>query len=308
MTKKTLLLIIPIILTIITFLLLADNKAKTASDIKFNAERAYGDVVKQVGFGPRIPGSEGHREVVEWIEGELIESGWQVEEQNGEYSGFPVRNIIGKYGSGKPLIILGAHYDTRKFADRDTDLSRRTQPVPGANDGASGVAVLLELARNISEYSKSHGYVENSFQANQVWLVFFDAEDNGKISGMDWAMGSQLFVNELKIIPESVIIVDMIGDRDLKLCWEGNSDQKLLAEIWSHAEKLYYGENFDANDECFIIDDHTAFINAGIAAVDLIDIDYPFWHTTHDTVDKVSSRSLKVIGDTLLSWLLSERE
>lgn len=307
MAKKTLLPIILIILTIITFLRLADNKAKNASEIKFNAERAYDDVGKQVDFGPRIPGSEGHREVVEWIEGELIESGWQVEEQNGEYSGFPVRNIIGKYGSGKPLIILGAHYDTRKYADRDPDISMRMQPVPGANDGASGVAVLLELARNISEYSKSHRSVENSIQANQVWLVFFDAEDNGRISGMDWAMGSQLFVNELKIIPESVIIVDMIGDRDLKLCREGNSDQKLLAEIWSHAEKLGYGEYFDADDECFIIDDHTAFINAGISAVDLIDIDYPFWHTTHDTVDKVSSRSLKVIGDTLLSWLISER-
>jgi Zn-dependent M28 family amino/carboxypeptidase len=307
MSKKSLLLIIPIILIIVIYLSLADNKAETASEINFNAKRAYDDRIKQVGFGPRVPGSEGHREVVDWIEGELIKSGWQVEEQNGEYSGFPVRNIIGKFGSGKPLIILGAHYDTRKYADRDPDISRRMQPVPGANDGASGVAVLLELARNISEYSKSHGYAENSFQANQVWLVFFDAEDNGKISGMDWAMGSQLFVNELKIIPESVIIVDMIGDRDLKLCWEGNSDQKLLAEIWSHAEKLGYGEYFDDDDECFIIDDHTAFINAGIAAVDLIDIDYPFWHTTHDTVDKVSSRSLNVIGDTLFSWLISER-
>jgi len=306
MLKKILFLLTPIIVILITFVYLTNNQAKTKAVAKFDADRAYEDVIKQVNFGPRIPGSEGHNEVQKWIAEELIESGWQVELQNAEHSGFLIRNIIGKYGSGEPLIIFGAHYDTRIYADRDPDITQRMQPVPGANDGASGVAVLLEMARIISEYSKSSNSAEISFRAKQIWLVFFDAEDNGRISGMDWAMGSQLFVNELVVNPEYVIIVDMIGDQDLKLCWEGNSNPELLAEIWGYADSLGNGEYFDASHECFLIDDHTAFINAGIPAIDLIDFKYPYWHTTQDTIDKVSGKSLYIIGDTLLNWLFTE--
>jgi Zn-dependent M28 family amino/carboxypeptidase len=120
-----------------------------AKSAPFDGQRAYTDVKTQVAFGPRVPGSEGHAKVQEWIRKELESAGWIVQIQRSEALGHPVENIVAKRGEESPQIIIGAHYDSRMFADNDSDPANHTQPVPAANDGASGVAVLLELARSL---------------------------------------------------------------------------------------------------------------------------------------------------------------
>jgi len=205
--------------------------------------------------------------------------------------GHPVENIIAYRGDETPQIVLGAHYDSRLVADNDPDPARQNQPVPGANDGASGVAVLLELARVLPKDSPP------------VWLVFFDAEDNGRLQGWDWILGSQAFVDRLEFQPQAAVIVDMIGDADLNVYIERNSDPQLAQEIWGVAAELGYGQSFIDTPKYSMLDDHTPFLQAGIPAVDLIDFDYPYWHTTADTVDKVSATSLEAVGRTLQAWI-----
>jgi Zn-dependent M28 family amino/carboxypeptidase len=262
---------------------------------EFDGQRAYHDVVYQVDLGPRTPGSQAHSRVVEWIEASLRSAAWAVNIQETEFAGIPVRNVIGKYGNGNPWIIIGAHYDSRMIADREPNPELRATPVPGANDGASGVAVLLELARIIPEHIDG--------DVGQVWLVFFDAEDNGRIPEWDWIIGSQAFVEELAEYPDAAVIVDMVGDADLNIYLEKNSDPQLSEDIWKHAHSLGYESNFIPQYKYKILDDHIPFLRAGIPAVDLIDFDYPYWHTLEDTADKVSAESLKIVGDTVLVWL-----
>jgi Zn-dependent M28 family amino/carboxypeptidase len=264
-------------------------KADSAS---FDSSHAYTDVQTQVAFGPRIPGSAGHAQIREWMRAELEAAGWLVEVHESERMGHPIYNIIAKRNAEPPQIILGAHYDTRMIADEDPDTSKRNEPVPGANDGASGVAVLLELARSLPA------------DTVPVWLVFFDTEDNGKIEGWDWILGSRAFAEEIPVRPEAVVIVDMIGDADLNIHLERNSDVAIRTEIWSTAEKLGYGKQFINQEKFGMLDDHTPFLEAGIPAVDLIDFDYPYWHTTQDTHDKVSAESLQVVGETLWNWVV----
>jgi len=258
----------------------------------FDGERAFSLVEKQLSFGPRIPGTMGHDLILEWLEESLREYGWDTEIQNGELMQQPISNLISKKGIGTPWIIIGAHYDTRIHADRDPDLEKRTSPVPGANDGASGVAVLLELAR----------VIPNDIDG-EIWLVFFDAEDNGDIPGWDWILGSRVFVNKLDGNPDAVIIVDMIGDADQNIYIERKSDFELSKQIWGHAAALGYVDHFIPIPRHTILDDHIPFLQANIPAVDIIDFDYPYWHTVDDTLDKISAESLQVVGDTLLAWL-----
>jgi len=267
---------------------------KEADSASFDGVRALADVQTQVDFGPRIPGSEGHAKIREWMRIELESAGWKVEVHESERMGHPIYNIIAKRSAEDPKIILGAHYDTRMIADHDPDPAKRDQPVPGANDGGSGVAVLLEMARALPEDSVP------------VWLVFFDTEDNGRIEGWDWILGSRAFAEEIPVQPEAVVIVDMIGDANLNIHLEKNSDVAIRTEIWSVAERLGYSAQFINNEKFSMLDDHTPFLEAGIPAVDLIDFDYPYWHTTEDTPDKVSAESLKAVGDTLLTWIMEK--
>lgn len=260
----------------------------------FDGLRAFEDVKTQVAFGPRIPGTEGHAEVREWMREQLESAGWQVEVQESEAMGHPVFNVVAKRSDEPPQIILGAHYDTRMFADNDPDSANHSLPAPGANDGASGVAVLLELARSLPKDSAN------------VWLVFFDAEDNGRIEGWDWILGSREFVANNPIQPRAVVIVDMIGDADLNIYRERNSDPALMDEIWSAAAGLGYQNQFVPQYKYSMIDDHTPFLEAGIPAVDLIDFDYPYWHTVDDTPDKVSPESLEAVGRTLWTWIVEQ--
>ena len=225
---------------------------------------------------------------------ELSAAGWETRIQSAEQLGHPIKNVIAYRGDDNPQIILGAHYDSRKFADNDPDPAKRLEPVPAANDGASGVAVLLELARVLPDDSVP------------VWLVFFDAEDNGRIEGWDWILGSQAFIAEVDFQPEVVVIVDMIGDADQNIYIERNSNTRVVEEIWAIADELGYAQSFIPQPKYSMLDDHTPFLEAGIAAVDIIDFDYPYWHTTQDTVDKVSAESLEVVGSTLREWIVRQ--
>lgn len=265
----------------------------------FDGSRAYADIVTQVGFGPRIPGTEGHAAFVEWAVETLEAAGWDVEIQETVFHGAPVRNLIARRGDLDPneeWILLGAHYDTRPLADRDPDPANQGLPVPGANDGASGVAVLLELARVLPESEKN------------VWIVLFDAEDGGDIDGGEWIVGSQAFAEALPEmaggrLPDSAIVVDMIGDADLNIHIEMNSNAELVAEIWGKARELGHGDVFLPIPKYSMIDDHTPFLRLGIPTALLIDFDYPYWHTVADTPDKVSADRLAAVGETLMGWI-----
>ena len=297
MTKRATVLYLTIIGLLLVALLVwyaASFRTEEAAPVKFDGQRALADVQTQVAFGPRIPGTDGHAQVRAWMREELEAAGWIVEIQEAEALGHPIFNIIAKRSDEIPRVILGAHYDTRMYADHDTDSTNWTGPVMGANDGASGVSVLLELARTLPD------------DAVLLWLVFFDAEDNGRIEGWHWILGSRAFVDSLQFKPEAAVIVDMIGDADLQIYLERNSDKVLRDEIWQAAAGLGYDEVFIPEEKHSMLDDHTPFLEAGIPAVDIIDFDYPYYHTTQDTPDKVSAESLQVVGDTLLTWIESK--
>jgi Zn-dependent M28 family amino/carboxypeptidase len=192
------------------------------------------------------------------------------------------------------LIIIGAHYDSRRLADNDPIPELADKPVPGANDGASGVAVLLELAR----------VLPNDLN-HEIRLVFFDAEDQGNLNNWEWIVGSTAYAASLDTKPEAVIIIDMIGDKDLKVVKERYSTPELVDSIWLTAKQLGYGDIFVDSGSLQIMDDHLPFLNAGYAAVDIIDFTYPAWHTSQDTPNQVSASSLEIIGNVLYAWLCS---
>ena len=265
-------------------------RAKTA----FDGSRALRDVQQQVAFGPRVPGSDGHVLTANWIETELAAAGWSVDRHSAKSMGHPVLNLVASRSTAQPYILVGAHYDTRIHADRDPVVERRAAPSPGANDGASGVAVLLELARSLPP------------ETTPIRLVFFDAEDNGRIPGWNWALGSRAFVAEYAVLPQRMVLVDMVGDHDPRFPMEAGSDPDLRTSIWNTAARLGHDDVFLPQVGKAILDDHVPFLEAGIPAVDIIDLDYEYWHTTLDTPDKVSSQTLQVVGDVLWTWLVEQ--
>ena len=271
---------------------------ETVADVDFSGQMALEQVASQLAFGHRITGSDSNRAMGDWMIQELQGLGWEVIEQSYVVAGdVGARNIIAVQGSG-PAGVIGAHYDTRMVADEDPDPSLHTQPVPGANDGASGVAVLLELARTLNVAASGH----------TICLVFFDAEDNGRIPAWDWILGSTYFVANRSDVPacadpQFAVIVDMIGDADQQVYVERNGTSGLSQALWSQAASLGYGDTIINQPGYAMMDDHTPFLQAGIAAADMIDFDYPYWHTTGDTLDKVSGESLERIGRTVESWL-----
>ncbi len=298
MNKKTLAILVATALLIITGIIL-ENKLSAVRILPFDGQHALTYVEQQIQFGPRIPGNPGHEKIVAWLRDELASMNWDVQIQESVSMGHPIKNIIARRGNqenNSPWIIFSAHYDTRIYADESQDPTSRSLPVEGANDGASGVAILVELARVIPK----------DFPG-EIWLVFFDAEDNGRIDGWDWILGSRVFVDTLEGRPDAVVLVDMIGDADLNIYIEKNSDPGLTAEIWGIAAELGYTQYFIPVPKYRMLDDHIPFLQADIPAVDLIDFDYPYWHTTEDTLDKVSAESLKIVGDTLLAWLNTKR-
>jgi hypothetical protein len=272
------------------FLLLIGGCAPT-EPASFDGEKALGLIERQLAMGPRYPGSEGHVQVQAWLVDELGRMGWEASVDEFSYLGTRLTNITGRREPAPgPLILLGAHYDTRRLADRD--VANADQPVPGANDGGSGVAVLLELARVLA----------NQEPTCDLRLAFFDGEDNGRIDGWEWAVGSRHYAEVLDRAPLAVVVVDMVGDRDLDLPLERTSTPDLAAEIWSAAQALGL-EAFRSEPGPSVLDDHTPFLEKGWRAVDIIDLDYPAWHTIDDTLENVSADSLDQVGEALLAWL-----
>jgi len=261
---------------------------------KLDGSRMYEDVRYQTSLGARVPNYPAHETCVKWIVEVLQDSDWQVEIQQAKYKDVLIKNIIAQKSKVSPRVILGAHYDSRRFADQDISLIRQKQPVLGANDGASGVAVLLELGRVLPRSV-----------AERTWLVFFDAEDNGGIDDWEWSVGSQVFVCSILYKPEAVVILDMVGDSELTFFQEGNSDVELTHQIWEQASDLGYSDIFIPKIKYTIYDDHIPFMQAGIPAVDVIDFGYPAWHTNGDTLEKISPKSLQITGEVIYHWLLN---
>ncbi|MBI3538196.1 MAG: M28 family peptidase [Chloroflexi bacterium] len=271
----------------------------------FDGDRALRDVIAQMELGARPAGSAANRATGDYILAQLAAAKRKTKTQEFIFRGVPIRNVIGILGEGKGArVIIGAHYDTRLRADQDRD--HPDAPVPGANDGASGVAVLLELARTVDE----------SKLKNEVWLAFFDAEDNGGIDGCliakvetcehtawNWSVGAAYVAEHLEASPFAVIVLDMIGDADQNIFWEYNSDKELQTQLWAIAARLGYTREFIPQFKWSMEDDHTPFLRRGLRAVDVIDFDYPYWHTTQDTADKISAASLERVGRVMQVWL-----
>jgi hypothetical protein len=273
---------------------LAATPDATAQSPHFDGAIALQHAIAQMQWAPRHPGAEGWRACGDYILSQLAALGWDAVEQPFTYKGVECRNLIGKRGNG-PLLIIGAHYDSRGRADQDPDPAKRSQPVPAANDGASGIAVLLELARVLKPEELNR----------TIWLASFDAEDNGSggLDGWDWIQGSTYMAANLTQIPQGMLLVDMIGDADQQLYYEGNSHHGMREGVWQVAAELGYS-SFVPEQRYTMLDDHMPFVQRGIPAIDIIDFDYPYWHTTADTVDKISAASLEAVGRTVEEWLL----
>lgn len=282
-----------------TILLAGCNQQRSTP--AFDEARAFKDVETQLAFGPRVPGTPAHDRCQEWIAAELAKTGATPALQAfpdtvyGQVYAFT--NVRARYGpKDGPWIVVGAHWDTRAVADNDPDPAKRALPIPGANDGASGVAVLLEMARMMKRNPPGVG----------VDIVFFDGEDLGTEADPNgWFRGSTRYVEQIadKKPPLFVIVVDMVGKKDLALHWEGNSREQasnIVDLVWGQASSQGV-RSFRSDVRHKVFDDHTPFLNAGIPAIDIIDFDYPEWHTTHDTPEKCSPESLEGVGRVLLS-------
>ncbi len=195
----------------------------------------------------------------------------------------------------KERILFGAHWDSRPWADRDPNPARRTRPILGANDGASGVAVLLEIARVLQKTGTPIG----------VDLVVFDGEDLGTEENPNgYFRGSMRYVERLREEhPLFVIILDMVGKKDLSLKWEANSREQasnVVDLVWQEAREMGI-RNFKSVPGPKLFDDHIPFLNASIPAIVLVDMDFPEWHTTSDTPSVCSPQSLEAVGAVLVS-------
>lgn len=266
----------------------------------FNGTRAFTYLEGQCAFGPRPPGSSNLTNCGDYIITTLESQNWSVETQTWIYQDTDLRNIMaGDINS--PEYILLAHYDTRPVADSDPDPLNRSKPILGANDGASGVATLMELAEVLPAEARA-----------VTMLLFVDAEDSGNYNGWEWIVGSTYFVNSLnyeqKANIQAAVLLDMMGDADLQLPREGFSTDLLVDAIWQIAADLNYDDVFLNVAGPAMIDDHRPFLSAGIPAVDIIDFTYPYWHTLEDTPDKCSASSLEIVGRVVETFLEAQLE
>lgn len=281
--------------------------AAQAMQLEFNGAAAYEFAEAQLALGPRLPGSEAHAAFLTLAETAFSEAGWTVQRLRGTHNGQSAVNLIierpdsGKTGLRRPWILFGAHYDSRLYANEDPDPGSRRMPVPGGNDGASGVAVLYGLARSFDPGLPV-----------RVTLALFDLEDQGDIEPFqDWCIGSTLVASYYEAQPErpdAVVILDMIGDPDLSIFRERNSDAGLGDQLWAVAAELGHEAAFVNREKFAVYDDHIPFLERGMRAVDLIDFDDPEWHTVRDDLSNVSQESLRIVGEVVLNWAARFKE
>lgn len=275
----------------------------------FVADSAFNNVARQLDFGPRIPGSPGHEACGRWLADELRRHGAEVSLQEVSLKAFdgtplPAKNILGQFNpKATDRTLLVAHWDTRPWADNDPDPANHTKPVPGANDGASGVGVLLEIARVLGQQGTDKG----------IDILFVDAEDYGT-EGDDesWALGSRYFVQNPPqgYVPSRVILLDMVGGRGTTFRREMFSDYyapTLVDDVWAAAALAGHSALFTNVQGGAITDDHVEFIKAGVPAIDIIALtDAGFadtWHTVSDNLEHIDPAVLGATGRTVLTYL-----
>lgn len=270
---------------------------------EFDGERALGYVRQQLEFGPRIPGTPGHERAGDWLLGELRARADTVIVQafthrTGRGETLHLRNFLARFRpEAAERVLFLAHWDTRPRADQSQNLAAQRLPVPGANDGGSGVAVLLGVADALQARAPALG----------VDLLLVDGEDYGDFSDTtETLIGSRYFAAHLPpgYAPLFAVLFDMVGDRDLQIYHEGNSAAfapEVVVRVWRTADELGYGRYFLPGARHTLTDDHVPLQQAGIRAIDVVDFDYPYWHTTDDTIDKISAASLQIVGDVALA-------
>ncbi len=279
----------------------------------FNADSAYSYIARQVAFGPRVPGTQAHRECGDWLTSKLRQWADQVQEQKAKVKSWdgkelPMRNIIAQFNpEASQRVLLCAHWDTRPIADEDQE--RRDEPIPGANDGGSGVGVLLELARQFHLQDPGFG----------VDIVLFDVEDYGNSQIEDsYCLGSQYWSGKPHVpgyTAEYGVLLDMVGAEGAMFYREGISMHyapDVVSRVWDAAAKAGHRSYFVFNEEPFppLTDDHFYLNrNAGIPTIDIIqyDRDNPrgfgdYWHTHRDNMEIISRKTLQAVGETI--WIL----
>jgi len=290
----------------------------------FNEDSAYESARVQLAFGPRVPNTKAHDKCASWLAGKLKTYTPAVIVQQGKIKAFDgtllnFQNII---ASWKPAInnriLLCAHWDSRPWADHDPDPKNRKKPVDAANDGAAGVGVLLEVARQLSLASPSIG----------VDIILFDVEDYGppedlKVANSEdyWGQGAQYWAanpHKADYYARYGILLDMIGARNATFLMEGISMEyapDIVKSVWSTANRIGYSSYFLFEQGGSITDDHIPINRIrNIPTIDMIHLDknsqtgfYPYWHTTGDTFDKIDKTTLKVVGQTLLTVIFEEK-
>lgn len=295
-----------------------------ATSVKFNADSAYASVEKQCSFGPRTPNSEAHRQCGDYIAEKFRSYGLEVTEQKAVLTGWDgnklnSRNIIASYApEAKERVIVCAHWDSRPWCDADPDSANHRKPVMAANDGASGVAVMLEMARLAKELNPAVG----------IDFICFDAEDYGRPywappseDDNDWCLGSQYWAAHPHKEGYSAlygILLDMVGGRDARFHYEGFSlkyAQGIVGKVWAAAQTAGAAEYFPQAEGTYAQDDHLSLNEiAGIPTIDIIPYsetsEHVFgetWHTTHDTPQNISRETLRAVGQTLLQVLSEEK-
>lgn len=290
----------------------------------FSGDSALAYVQAQVAFGPRVPGTEAHRKAGDWIVERLRARADTVEVQEWTHVteagvSLPMRNIVARFRPGEASRVLYvAHWDTRPTADNERNLGARQRPIPGANDGASGVALLLALADALAKTPPVYG----------VDLLLVDGEDYGAFGkwedttkNRDVLIGSQHFARTVPRTYQPIfgVVWDMIGDASLQIYQEQHSIEhapEVVARVWAAARELGYGKVFLPEGKGYITDDHLPLLQAGMRVIDVIDLDYcadggtgcfddgNLHHTLRDTPDRVSAKSLQIVGDVALTLLL----
>jgi hypothetical protein len=268
---------------------------------KFDGASAVRYAKAQLDFGPRVPGTEGAQRAGDWIIEQMrlradtvIVQSWTQNLSNGK--SIQLRNILARFRPDLPdRVLYVTHWDTRPLSDQAEDPAQRTMPMPGANDGASGVGLFVALGDALKKNPPTMG----------VDLLFVDGEDYGSFDSMqDVLMGSTYFASHLPspaYRPIFGVLWDMIGDRDLQIKQEQNSvaqAPEVVRKVWDAAKDLGHDDVFvDQSTSYAITDDHVPLLQAGLRVIDVIDLEYPYHHRPTDTIDKISAKSLSIVGD-----------
>ncbi len=292
--------------------------------VQFNGDSAFAFVEKQCDFGARTPNSDAHRLCGDFLVEKFRSYGLDIVEQKMPLTAWDgktlqSRNIIASYlPENADRIVLCAHWDCRPWCDEDPDEANHRQPVMGANDGASGVAVLLEVARNLKELKPTIGIDFICFDAEDYGCPYW--ADNAATDGSDWCLGSQYWAknpHKAGYAARYGILLDMVGGKDARFHYEGFSlryAQDVVGKVWSAAHTAGMEQYFPQTDGTYATDDHLPMNEvAGIPTIDIIPYYEgehsfsPTWHTVNDTPEHISRETLTAVGQTVLQVLSEEK-